>query len=166
MHTALNSRNVVSIWNSCRHKVHHRMRHTDALGSLALPGRAERVRKGFSWCSRAFAEARSLTCMLQILKRIGSPRHPAGAWHLLNCCAIPPSQDREHVDQSDQEDHPVFFVRFSNSSPSGWLSHAWPPVWLPIFDWSCVIDETKHGNILWKWTSCRNDLNRCVGVQS
>lgn len=61
--------------------------------------------------------SRQFTCMLQILYRTGSPRQPCGAWHRLNCWAMPPSQDREHVDQSDHVDQPTFLPlpRFSSS---------------------------------------------------
>lgn len=75
------------------------------------------------------------TCMLQILYRTGSPRQPCGAWHRLNCCAMPPSQDREHVDQSDHVDQPTFLPlpRFSSSvlSASGGDIHEWPETALP-----------------------------------
>lgn len=52
------------------------------------------------------------TCMLQILCLTGSPRQPFGAWHRRNCCATPPSHEREHVDHSDHDDHPMFLTRF------------------------------------------------------
>lgn len=60
------------------------------------------------------------TCMLQILCRTGSPRQPFGAWHRRNCCATPPSQEREHVDHSDHDDQPMFLTRF------------WLEIWIEI----------------------------------
>lgn len=92
-----------------------------------------------------------LTCMLQILYRTGSPRQPCGARQRLNCCATPPSHEREHVDQFDHVDHPVFFTRFSTSvSTSGCGIHECPTpfVWLPFLELFCCI------LCLWWWLCC------------
>lgn len=102
--------------------------------------------------------------MLQILYRAGSPRQPCGAWHRLNCCAMPPSQDREHVDQSDHVDQPTFLPlpRFSSSvlSASGCDIHEWPPplppllfVWLLLF-FIWLFGATLCRCELWCWCWC------------
>lgn len=66
--------------------------------------------------------------MLHIRYRIGSPRQPLAAKQRRNCWAMPPSHDREHIDQLDQADQPPF-ARFSNSFSawSGCDNQAWPP---------------------------------------
>lgn len=83
-----------------------------------------RMPKSINMCMH---ECSFVTCILQIRYRIGSPRQCV-EWHLRICCAMPPSQLREHVDQLVHALQP-FLPRFSSSFSltSGCEIHAWPP---------------------------------------
>lgn len=68
----------------------------------------------------------SITCILQILYLTCSPLHPWDEWQRLNWNVTPPSQVREHVENSDHADQPWFLLLFcSSSSPSALLFSDW-----------------------------------------
>lgn len=110
------------------------------------------------------------TCMLQIRYRIGSPRQCVD-WHRRICCAMPPSQLREHVDQFVQALQP-FLPRFSSSfsAASGCESHAWPPnVLLPCtFCWlirfsCCWCCRCRWWCLCWRSLGCFSRCCCCCG---